>query len=613
MGGITQHATEGIHHAHFQTSGGKGIIDFLRTCSKFELSWFIEQTLAHFPRGRVLKYPDLKVDLDKIRIDVDQRILHWEPESEDEISNNIIENFISSLFKALVNGQVTAERPRRVRESIAAIVVLQKIIWKFDGLVAKCDEEVFWNDTVSREDRSNGHYRYRVEKLLRPTISKEATSTLGYLLKSMNEKIDGKALEDVPRGPVPDSTAPVPAPTRDADGSFSHSPNAQVVTRPPLVEGTPRDGTSTLILPCAGRSSRFPGTRPKWILTQPNGRLMVVDSIAALELQKVHRVVLGVLKEHVDKHCGSDVDAIIRGFDDGPPRLREIEISVVILDFETRDHVQTVECIVRAANVQGPIFMKDCDNSFRCDIPGRDGVALFEVRKDLESVSNPAAKSYATFDNAGIITNIVEKVMLGSHFCCGGYSFGDAIDFLSYTELARKYQKSTRTDDLDLSVSDVIWLKMVSPFSPRTPSKGFMAIPVFDYEDWGTLVAWQAYTRTFSTLFVDIDGTLVKNSGKNFKPSYGDMPALEKNVMALQKLYAKGRTHIILTTTRPEEYRDVTIKQMKDCGVPYHGIVFSLLHARRVVINDYAVTNPYPCAVAINLQRNGEELAQLLV
>ena len=31
----------------------------------------------------------------------------------------------------------------------------------------------------------------------------------------------------------------------------------------------------TLILPVPGRSSRFPGMRPKWLLTMPDGKLML--------------------------------------------------------------------------------------------------------------------------------------------------------------------------------------------------------------------------------------------------------------------------------------------------------------------------------------------------
>ena len=39
-----------------------------------------------------------------------------------------------------------------------------------------------------------------------------------------------------------------------------------------------------LILPAAGQSTRFPNTRPKWMLTHPGGNMMVVEAIRGLNL-----------------------------------------------------------------------------------------------------------------------------------------------------------------------------------------------------------------------------------------------------------------------------------------------------------------------------------------
>lgn len=133
-----------------------------------------------------------------------------------------------------------------------------------------------------------------------------------------------------------------------------------------------------------------------------------------------------------------------------------------------------------------------------------------------------------------------------------------------------------------------------------------------DYEDWGTLQAWEAYARTFRTLFLDIDGTLVKNSGGYLKPIWGMQPPLNRSVAHLQALKKKGRTQIILTTSRPESFREVTVKQLNEHGVPFDQIVFGMFHAQRVVVNDFAKTNPFPSCAAINLRRDGDELPEML-
>jgi hypothetical protein len=35
-------------------------------------------------------------------------------------------------------------------------------------------------------------------------------------------------------------------------------------------------------------------------------------------------------------------------------------------------------------------------------------------------------------------------------------------------------------------------------------------------------------------------------------------------------------------------------------------------HSKRILINDYATTNPYPTAVAINLKRDSENLGDMI-
>jgi len=362
----------------------------------------------------------------------------------------------------------------------------------------------------------------------------------------------------------------------------------------------------TLVIPSAGRSSRFPGHKPKWLLTQPNGRLMLVDAIAGLNLENVTRVVVGVLREHVNLHCGGEPEAILAAFTDGPLYLQSIEIALVVIEKETIDQVQTIECILEAASVTGPIFLKDCDNQFACPVKAMNGVATLEVTKDVLSLSIPAGKSYVSLTPSGAITNIVEKVILGNTFCVGGYSFASASAFKAQVQKCREYQRLTCSTDTELAVSDIIWLQMLTTAEP------FVSIPVSGYEDWGTLSAWLSYTRTFKTLFCDIDGTLIKNSGQYFVPRWGTQPPLEDNVAHLRKLHEKGRTQIILTTTRPESFREVTVKQLKDAGIPYDKLVLGLWHGQRVVINDYAKTNPFPSALAVNLKRDADDLKEHL-
>jgi 2-C-methyl-D-erythritol 4-phosphate cytidylyltransferase len=58
----------------------------------------------------------------------------------------------------------------------------------------------------------------------------------------------------------------------------------------------------TLILPVAGRSSRFPGMRPKWLLTMPDGKLMLEKAVECLEMNDFDRILVVCLKEHLDTY-----------------------------------------------------------------------------------------------------------------------------------------------------------------------------------------------------------------------------------------------------------------------------------------------------------------------
>lgn len=333
---------------------------------------------------------------------------------------------------------------------------------------------------------------------------------------------------------------------------------------------------------------------------------MLVDALGGLELMHVTRVVVGVLREHVNLHCGSEPEAILNAFADGPEALHSIEIVLVVIEKETIDQVQTIERMLVAASVTGAIFLKDCDNQFACRVEATNGVTTVEITKETLSINIPAGKSYVSLTSSGTITNIVEKAILSNTFCCGGYSFSCVEAFTANIQKCRAYQSLTSSTEAELAVSDIIWLQML------TSGDTFVSIPTHGYEDWGTLQVWLEYTRTFKTLFCDIDGTLIKNSGQYFIPRWGTQPALEHNVAHLKRLYERGRTQIILTTTRPESLRTITEKQLEDAGIPYDKLILGLWHGQRVVINDYAKTNPFPSAIAVNLKRNSDDLKELL-
>ena len=52
-----------------------------------------------------------------------------------------------------------------------------------------------------------------------------------------------------------------------------------------------------IIVPCEGKSKRFPEMRPKWMLNHPDGDLMVTKAIKGLNA-KPEDIIITILKEH---------------------------------------------------------------------------------------------------------------------------------------------------------------------------------------------------------------------------------------------------------------------------------------------------------------------------
>ena len=108
----------------------------------------------------------------------------------------------------------------------------------------------------------------------------------------------------------------------------------------------------TVVVPAAGRSSRFPGTRPKVFLTNPNGLLMVVDALRGLNIKHVSRILIGVLRDHVDEYCGGSVDGILACITKLSQDMARIS-EIIVIEKETADPVETVENII----VHGKVFL----------------------------------------------------------------------------------------------------------------------------------------------------------------------------------------------------------------------------------------------------------------
>lgn len=311
-----------------------------------------------------------------------------------------------------------------------------------------------------------------------------------------------------------------------------------------------------IILPCAGKSTRYPNEKPKYLLTLPNGQIMFDWAIDKLPKYDIY---MTILKEHEDKYKVSEVVKKVRP-----------DIKLTILD-KSDSQVETIRETIKQNKLKGEIFCKDCDNQFKLDNIniGYDYIAVIDLEKT--KVRNIQNKGYIDT----LYQKMVNKRITSNYITCGGYYFKDAKEFIKLSKMAS-------------NISDVV--NRLEYFEIREAT---------DYIDLGTLDDFIAYRMRFKNFIVDIDGVLVENGSEFFEPNWKNTKQIKENVSFINKLHDDGN-YIILMTARKEKYRKETENVLK--GVKYHKLIMGVLHGSRVVINDY--DKYYPTAEAVNIKRN---------
>lgn len=345
---------------------------------------------------------------------------------------------------------------------------------------------------------------------------------------------------------------------------------------------------STLIVPCAGRSSRYPGLRPKWLLTHPDGKLMIQKALAGMDLGSYEKVIFTIVAEHAEKF---DAKMILEEL------FPEPNVSIYVLDDFTKSAAETVYKTLVENKVSGAFVIKDSDNYVGFSAPS--GTENYVVGLDLNThgdVSNITGKSFLILNEQNILMDIIEKQVRSNVICLGVYAVRNVDLFLS------AYEKVSSQD----SISGELYVSHILSYLISIENEIFQYVAADGFEDWGTLSDWQRMTARHQSYFVDIDGVLLKNSGKYGKRNWSNnKELLEDNIKAIRDLQEQG-AQIILVTSRPEDYRDFITGIMKENGIEFHQLIMGCRHARRVIINDFAPSNPYPSCVAVNVPRDGK-------
>ena len=338
-----------------------------------------------------------------------------------------------------------------------------------------------------------------------------------------------------------------------------------------------------IIVPAAGLSTRFPGMRPKYTLTDHNGSMMIERAIE--QYVSNHRVTIGVLKQHIESY----------------PVLRYLkekygdQINPVILDQPTTGPAHTVREIIMRANIApgSEILIKDCDSFFTHNNPPGNYVCVSNIAQH-EILKRLSSKSFVRVDAQDVITDIAEKQVISEFFCVGGYKFANAETFVAAYDALSGHSG-------EVFVSHVIAHCL-------SQNHVFFAETVDQYVDVGTAEDWHAY-NDLAVIFCDIDGTIVHAQARE---EFGEPPVpLVKNIRLIQDMVAQG-SQLIFTTARPTERYHEIHAMLEDLGFKDFTLLTGLKNVKRILINDYNKANPYPRAIAVNIPRDSDTIGDFL-
>lgn len=341
----------------------------------------------------------------------------------------------------------------------------------------------------------------------------------------------------------------------------------------------------TLLVPAAGRSIRFPDLRPKWVLTHPTGKLMIDMVLEAMDYRQFDRTVITVTRKHCEQH---QVDVILR-------QIFANSVDILVLENETSSAAETVFQSITQAGIEGDVIIKDSDCVVRSAVPARSNFIVGLSINENSPVNRIQAKSFIVKDDNDVILDIVEKEVVSNVICVGIYA-ADA------GQLAGAYEDIRRSDVLQRAGE--LYVSHVMSYLMLQKKVLFHYIEADDFVDWGTLEDWYKEIDRHKTYVFDIDGVILKNCGK-----YGDknwsntFEPIAENVRVVKQLSDEGH-EIIFMTSRSEEFLGRFREFLVEQGIRCKTIVSGCFHGKRIIVNDFAASNPYPSCEAVAIRRN---------
>ena len=236
-----------------------------------------------------------------------------------------------------------------------------------------------------------------------------------------------------------------------------------------------------VIMPCAGQSSRYPGTKPKYLLNMPDGRLML--EWAADNYLNKYPIRYIVSREHQEQYNSAKIikDCFSNRQD----------VTVTVLDNATNGPAETV--YFGSLDIDNTaIIVQDCDSLFKFDIPEHANFLCYIELADYPKLDAVASKSFMVINSPeDTVRNVVEKQVISSRVCVGSYGFESIEGF-------RKSFLSMHRSDREIFMSHCVKTMLNS-------GEVFLARHAHSYHDLGSLDSYAKFRDNYINQHVDRD------------------------------------------------------------------------------------------------------------
>lgn len=191
----------------------------------------------------------------------------------------------------------------------------------------------------------------------------------------------------------------------------------------------------TLIVPMVSVKSK--NTVPlEFQYDNKTGQINCIKALEGIDLSMFTKIYFIMLYEHELKYHVAEKITVARKFN---KKLLNTEVIFKFLDNPTSSQAETIYNTIVEYNIEGPIFIKDADNTCTCEGQIKGNTVLVYPLENIPIV-DPQHKSYVSVDDQNFVVNIIEKRVVSNLFNCGGYSFMDASLFKTAYESLLGYE-----------------------------------------------------------------------------------------------------------------------------------------------------------------------------